>query len=87
VSPLDLVINIGKMLAFMAAAMFLLCSALAQWTYWTKNESKDFPHLTKKYKMLYRFGFYEFWAFVVGGCTFVVVALVRLLWWAVTTGW
>jgi hypothetical protein len=86
-SPLDLVINIGKMLAFMAAGMLLLCSALAQYTYWTKDEKKHYPSLTKKFKALYRFGFYEFWFFVVSACLFVVVALFRLLWWAVTTGW
>jgi len=79
--------NLGKLFGFVAVAMFLMVTALAQWTYWTKDAKRDYPQMPKKYKMLYKFGFYEAVTFGVVGGTFLAVALANALWWLVTNGW
>ena len=86
-TPVETITNLGKLFGFVGVAMFLLLTALAQWTYWTKNATKDLPHMTKKFKRLYKFGFYEFWAFAIAGLIFITIAITRALWWYVVGGW
>ena len=86
-STVDMLGPLWKLIAIVAVAFFLGVTALAQYTYWTKNEKRDIPHMTRKYKMLYRIGFYEGWTFAGIGALYLIVALCRGLWWLVTKGW
>lgn len=86
-TPLEILENIGKLLAFMGVALFVVVSALAQWTFWINDERKHFANMPKKYKVLFMFGKWEFF-FLMGVMVLVIIiALVRVLWRMVTTGW
>lgn len=86
-TPLEILENIGKLLAFMGVALFVIVSILAQWTFWINDERKHFASMPNKYKVLFKFGKWEFF-FLMGMVVLtIIVALVRVLWRMVTTGW
>jgi len=86
-NPSDTLIAIGKIVGFMGMGFLIFITVLAQYTYWSKNEKIHLHKMTSKFKFLYHFGKYECWFFVVCGGMFLTVALVRALWYLVTTTW
>jgi len=86
-TSLEILEGVGKLLAFMGVALFVMVSALAQYVWWTNDKKKHFANMPKKYKMLFLFGQWEFYC-LTGMVIFVITtAVVRVLWRMITTGW
>jgi len=81
---LQTLIVVAKMFAVMSMAAFILFSGVGQYWYWTKNKLKDYPHMTKKFQMLYDFGKWEFKCFLAYAVLFLAIALVSAIWDAAT---
>lgn len=86
-TPLETLYNIGKLFGFLGAVMFIWLSILGQITYWLRARTTPINQLPKKYRFLAKAAFWECWFFAGWFALFVVVALCRVLWRLVTTGW
>ena len=86
-TPLETLYNVGKLFMFIGAAFFVGLSALAQTTYWLRARNMKIKDLPKKYRFLAKAGLWECYFFAGWFVVFVMVALCRVLWRMVTTGW
>jgi len=86
-TPIEILTNVGRLIGILGVAMFLLATVLAQYTYWTKNKRSDYPRMSKKFKMMYRFGCYEFFFFIGAGALFIIIAFAKVLWKVAAVGW
>lgn len=86
-TPLEILTNVGKLLGFMGIALFIVVSVLSWWVYWINDERKNYPGMPKKYKMLFQFGKYEIFGLLGAAVLMVSMALLRVFWKMVTTGW
>lgn len=85
-TPLEILTNIGKLIGFMGVAMFVGVSCWAQFIFWRTKEVQ-LRGLQKKSRMLYHAGKWEFICFTGVAALMIAIAVTRLLWRLVTTGW
>jgi len=83
---LQILIVVGKLIAVMSMMAFVCFTCLAQYWFWTHNEKKDYDHMTKKFKMVYMFGKWEFRGLMAYALLFVAFALVSAIWHAAIKG-
>jgi hypothetical protein len=86
-TPIDTLFNIGKLFTFFGAVMFVFLSINGQMTYWFRARNTKTSDLPKKYRFLAKAALWECWFFAGWFALFVTVALCRVLWRLVTTGW
>ena len=86
-TPLEILTNIGKLLGFMGIAYFVIITALALWIFWINDEKKNYPSMPNKYKRLFKVGKAEHWLLLGVAGLMIAIALTRVLWKMVTTGW
>ena len=86
-TPIDTLFNIGKLFTIFSAAFFVFLTIVGQTTYWFRARNTPIKQLPKKYQFLARAALWECWFFAGWFVAFVMVALCRVLWRLVTTGW
>jgi len=89
-TPLEILTNIGKLVALMGVTMFVGVSFLAQVIFWRtvlKYQTVRMPPLPKRTKALYNFGKWEFLICTGAAVLMVLISIVKVLWTMVTTGW
>ena len=86
-TPIDTLYNIGKLFVFFGAAMFVWLTIYGQIIYWMRDRAMKIRELPKRHRFLAKAAYYECWFFAGWFVVFVTVALCRVLWRLVTTGW
>jgi len=86
-TPLETLYNVGKLFMFVGGAMFVWLTFMGQATYWLKDKGLPFSSIPKRHRFLYRLGLWECYFFGGWFVLFIMVALCRVLWRMVTTGW
>ena len=86
-TPLGTLYNIGKLFTIIGAGMFIWLTVMGQLTYWGKGRGVPLNTLPKQYKFLFHAGKWE--CIILAGwfVLFSLVALCRVLWQLVVTGW
>jgi len=86
-TPAEILLNAGKLLIIMGTVLFVAISVRAQLTYWQNDEKRNYPSMSKRNKLLFKFGKYEFYVLLGTIGLLLAIAAARLLWQMVTIGW
>ena len=85
--PMVTLYNVGKLFMFIGGAFFVFLTILGQTTYWFRARNTKTSDLPKKYRFLAKAALWECYFFGGWFVLFIMVALCRVLWRMVTTGW
>jgi len=83
---LQILVVLGKLLAVMSTGVFIIFTFLAQFWYWSKNEKREYRDMSKRFKMVYQFGKWEFFCLMGYAILFVAFALASAIWHAAIKG-